>query len=346
MNFIKKIWKDYPDTSTPITAAELNRIEDGIIEAMGSGGSSGYTDIYSESSINYGRALVDDEPQIPGEGSVAFGELLIATGLYSHAEGRNNKATNTGSHAEGAGNEATGIYAHAEGTGTKATEGYSHAEGNGTKANGFCSHAEGSSAETTGNFSHAEGSGSKANGQASHTEGMSTSTDSGAMASHAEGSGSKAKNTAAHAEGYQTEAKGMFSHSEGMNTITNDIGSHAEGLGTIAFESYQHVEGRYNKTESSSVPLLKVIGNGTSDTSRSNAHTLDIEGNAWFAGDVQNGIGDRLSNKLDVPDLPEIIDGEYILGMSIKDGVVQFKWKLINESDDINSFDIANNMEF
>ena len=32
-----------------------------------------------------------------------------------------------------------------------------------------------------------------------------------------------------------------------------------------------------------------IVGNGTSDTARSNAHTLDWEGNAWYQGDVYVG---------------------------------------------------------
>ena len=32
-----------------------------------------------------------------------------------------------------------------------------------------------------------------------------------------------------------------------------------------------------------------IVGNGTSDTERSNAHTLDWEGNAWYSGDVYVG---------------------------------------------------------
>lgn len=34
----KQLWKDYPDTSTPITADRLNHMEDGISEAAKSGG--------------------------------------------------------------------------------------------------------------------------------------------------------------------------------------------------------------------------------------------------------------------------------------------------------------------
>ena len=42
-----------------------------------------------------------------------------------------------------------------------------------------------------------------------------------------------------------------------------------------------------------------IVGNGTGENDRSNAHTLDWEGNAWFAGDVYVGgssqkEGDRL----------------------------------------------------
>jgi hypothetical protein len=34
---------------------------------------------------------------------------------------------------------------------------------------------------------------------------------------------------------------------------------------------------------------LNIIGNGTSDSARSNAHTLDWSGNAWYQGDVYVG---------------------------------------------------------
>jgi hypothetical protein len=34
------------------------------------------------------------------------------------------------------------------------------------------------------------------------------------------------------------------------------------------------------------------VGNGQSDTKRSNAHTLDWSGNAWFAGDIKLGGND------------------------------------------------------
>lgn len=51
-----------------------------------------------------------------------------------------------------------------------------------------------------------------------------------------------------------------------------------------------------------------VVGNGTSDSERSNAHTLDWEGNAWYQGEVYVGgtsqkDGERLLKASDLPDI-------------------------------------------
>lgn len=61
-----------------------------------------------------------------------------------------------------------------------------------------------------------------------------------------------------------------------------------EGIGTTASIPGQHVEGKYNlplsETEDG-VEILHIVGNGSED-SLSNAHILDAEGNATYAGDV------------------------------------------------------------
>jgi hypothetical protein len=62
--------------------------------------------------------------------------------------------------------------------------------------------------------------------------------------------------------------------------------SHAEGDETIALGAQQHVQGAYNIADTTS---LHIVGNGTDPSERSNAHTIDWEGNAWFAGDVYVG---------------------------------------------------------
>ena len=91
-----------------------------------------------------------------------------------------------------------------------------------------------------------------------------------------------------HAEGNNTTASGYISHAEGNNTTASGYGSHAEGYMTVASGNHSHVQGKRNIEDSSSI-YADIIGNGTSDTARSNAATVDWNGNAWFAGDVYTG---------------------------------------------------------
>ena len=64
--------------------------------------------------------------------------------------------------------------------------------------------------------------------------------------------------------------------------------SHKEGLGTIACSDNQHVQGKYNIEDTES-KYAHIVGNGSNNASRSNAHTVDWSGNAWYAGDVKVG---------------------------------------------------------
>lgn len=91
-----------------------------------------------------------------------------------------------------------------------------------------------------------------------------------------------------HAEGFDTTASGLYSHAEGDNTTASGGGSHAEGAGTKASGNDSHVEGKYNIEDTTS-KYAHIVGNGTSDTSRSNAHTLDWSGVPWFQGRPQFG---------------------------------------------------------
>jgi hypothetical protein len=139
-------------------------------------------------------------------------------------------------------------------------------QGSGTQASGVFSHAEGQSTQAIGDGSHAEGQSTQAIGEYSHAEGIET-TAQGAY-SHAEGDSTTAIGTSSHAEGASTTATGPYSHAEGSNTQAIGAYSHAEGLDTIASGSYQHVQGQFNL--SSSAQSAFIIGNGTSDASRSN----------------------------------------------------------------------------
>ena len=61
--------------------------------------------------------------------------------------------------------------------------------------------------------------------------------------------------------------------------------AHSEGYNTIASGAQQHVQGKYNIEDTES-KYANIIGNGTSDSNRSNAHTVDWNGNAEYKGDV------------------------------------------------------------
>ena len=173
----------------------------------------------------------------------------------------NNKAVGTNSHAEGAGTIAKGNFSHAEGGGTIAKGNFSHTEGAGTKADGV--------------NAHAEGGGTTALGPQSHTEGNNT-TASG-LNSHAEGEGTTASGLNSHAEGGGTTALGPQSHTEGGGTKADGVNAHAEGNGTMASSDNQHVQGKFN-IEDTTGKYAFIIGNGTSDSSRSNAFAIGWDG--------------------------------------------------------------------
>ena len=107
----------------------------------------------------------------------------------------------------------------------------------------------------------------------------------------------------AFAEGYRTHASKYASHAEGIGTLACDGGAHAEGFYTIAGSMHQHVQGKYNLYDDTQT-YAHIVGNGgmsdeIQDIVRSNAHTLDWNGNAWYQGDVfVGGTSQNDSNKL------------------------------------------------
>jgi len=250
----------------------------------------------------------------------------VASGVHSHAEGSRTTAIGNYSHTEGSGTAARKEGGHAEGIETRALSDGSHAEGKETVAGSYSyscdgAHAEGVGTSAWGEASHAEGSHTSVNSYAAHAEGLNTIASGNY--SHAEGQQTWASGDAGHAEGYFTTANGNYSHAEGccviadgfaahaeggcMGEIQPDIYlraggdfSHAEGVGTQAFWRAQHVQGEYNiadgyEPQDASLSghvrgnYAHIVGNGNSDTERSNAHTLDWDGNAWYAGKVSAG---------------------------------------------------------
>ena len=135
-------------------------------------------------------------------------------------------------------------------------------------------------------YGHAEGYKTTASGCGSHAEGASTTASE--STSHAEGHTTIASGACSHAEGSDTIASEYCSHAEGRETVASGYISHASGDHTYATEQSQTVIGKYNvvttSTDSNENTVYNagnyafVIGNGTSDSNRSNALTVDWNG--------------------------------------------------------------------
>lgn len=280
-------------------------------------GDAAHAEGLNSSSFGDGTYAIAESSHAEGQGTStteeakyahAEGWATKARGVAAHAEGYDNYAATDYSHAEGQKTVASGLRGHAEGMHTSASGENSHAEGYFTSANGKNSHAEGQSIlvpggddisialQANGEAAHAEGCATKAYGTYSHAEGM------GAYArgtcSHAEGINSKATGYASHAEGNYSIAKGSYSHAEGDQTEAIGYASHAGGykssasapdsfchgkeLRTVGIEP-QAAFGCFNETNSS---MLFSIGNGSSDTDRKNAFSINKSGTMTFNSNV------------------------------------------------------------
>lgn len=87
-------------------------------------------------------------------------------------------------------------------------------------------------------------------------------------------------------EGLYNGAYGSYSHAEGEGTMAKGKCSHAEGYRTYAEGDYTHVQGKFNIKDEEQ-KYAHIVGNGEDTGKESNAHTLDWNGNAWFAGSVE-----------------------------------------------------------
>ena len=223
---------------------------------------------------------------------------------------------------QGDSTKATGYSSHAEGNGTKALERSSHAEGSYTTASGETSHAEGSYTTASGNTSHAEGYCTEAFGSSSHAEGDHTVASNKNM--HTSGkynvieprykiyyrTGNYFFNK--NAEYYCSDTytlnqktgkftlnnaiKKIFTQCMGKYVSMDSVSENVDGVFKVLSTSsgstanYYPCNYYYSKTLANDIGTYShIIGNGTSDTERSNAYTLDWEGNAWFAGNVYVG---------------------------------------------------------
>lgn len=129
-----------------------------------------------------------------------------------------------------------------------------------------------------------------------------------------------------HAEGSGTVAEGHYSHAEGRRTYASGTSSHAEGERTTADGDYSHVQGKYNIPDTNN-KYAHIVGNGD-DSICSNAHTLDWEGNAWFAGGLKvGGTGQDDEAAVEVALKTDILSprDEFILNSSTEGSTKKFK---------------------
>ena len=99
----------------------------------------------------------------------------------------------------------------------------------------------------------------------------------------------------------EANGKGAFCHGYvsfdlGYDMNASGYGSHAEGSGTRASKLFSHVEGTLNIEDTNGSATSKgtyahIVGNGTGILNRSNAYTLDWQGNGTFAGTVSSSTG-------------------------------------------------------
>lgn len=209
--------------------------------------------------------------------------------------------------------------ASVQGNETKASEECSHAEGNGTIASGSSSHAEGYHAKASGDYSHAEGEYTKASGYCSHAGGYETvaknakQTVCGAYNKYNGDNYSYKQTTSAlytqSTNQYSAADSFEFDSENGVFTLINPatyayntipIGKYVIDNGTmykiLSIESTSSTRRKYNTQKFSSVLIasiigkyIRIVGNGTSNTARSNAYTLDWNGVPWFQGRPQFG---------------------------------------------------------
>lgn len=182
----------------------------------------------------------------------------------------------------------------------------SYSEGIGNISSGRATHAEGYNTTATGDFAHAEGNTTRASGY-----------------SHAEGWGTYSAGSGGHAEGIDTIAGSIATHAEGYGTIAQGVHSHAAGRGTIAKGTVQTAIGKYNIQDNNDTYAL-ILGNGSDDNNRSNALTIDWNGNITCGlvngVDVTNISGGSLDPSTWIIEEYTFLDSESVSATNYKSG--------------------------
>ena len=208
-----------------------------------------------------------------GFASTSMGDRTTASGTHSTSMGLNTKASGAGSTSMGESTTASGIGSTSMGVITTASGTRSTSMGNETTASGFASTSMGLNTTASGFASTSMGQGSVASENSSTSMGVSTT----------------ASGFASTSMGAFTTASGDYSTSMGFRTTASGEVSTSMGNGTAARAYASMALGRFNDsiaTSSTTSSILTdplfIIGNGTSNASRSNALTMLKNGNTGF----------------------------------------------------------------
>lgn len=193
---------------------------------------------------------------------------------------------------------------------------YSVAEGSNTTASGYTAHAEGLRCQASGFSSHAEGSETTASGDYSHAEGLKTETRDilGTYGAHAGGIGTVTNGSARTAIGSYNEddlqidtfigdgTTNQFYTTYPANNGVNekyDIEVTVDGAvpRSISLNFGNQITINNTPPNGSVIKIMYprtatafVIGNGTADDARSNALTVDWNGDVEAAGEIHGAL--------------------------------------------------------
>ncbi len=235
--------------------------------------------------------------------AIANGSQTLATGNYSRASGQKTVATGRRATAEGSYTFSDAESAHADGNYTSAIFPYARSSGKYTVAWGESSRTYG-----TGLYATVQITG--VGGSTSYVVSSTSNLFVGAVLRLSDLSQGfqyykAAQILAIDAENKVITVNVSLSGSDLTNATVEVFNgglalgarSCSSGLGTIAGGMCQHATGKYNtidpqynvNNQSVMGKYVSVVGNGTSGSKRSNAHTLDWNGLGWFAGGLKVG---------------------------------------------------------
>lgn len=216
-----------------------------------------------------------------GNESLATGCSTIASGVNSTAMGWNNEANGDNSFSIGVGSKADGEISFATGYHTKAKGSDSFTSGFETEANEMTAFAINYKTKANGSHSFAGGISTEANGAVSFAIGnMAKANGYGAFAG---GQNAEANNRASFSFGSGCKATGMIGFATGAGTEAIGVNASTFGKATKASAYCAQARGKFNIDGTN---FIDIVGIGTNENDRRNGYSLDLNGNAEFAGNV------------------------------------------------------------